>query len=627
MEAHKPWRTVGTNVFNKDRFKGNNEVIYEHDLDTTLYIYEPQALSDLRDGASIDSEVDAEDYNQVYDKINSGGIININLVPYEEMPTMKVKITSQGGDIEALQHTESISCFGLDKLPKTTTKRIYSLTELPTAMTELPNDTIVFDEVSYSEVINTDNTIKQVSIVLKKIPLFAGGDDAFYTKYNLSTEKPLPENIKYVQFEWDGGTSALGEISIANEKNEPITKTILFNGDDMGLINSAGEIETSENYLDAHFLTKNVTDTEVKFRPLWTWEWLYAMHQTKGPYSVLLKKGQDSGSTDRPGLLPGKEDLYSFSSTDELTYTHLYTKSFVMGESGGDLMGIFGGFFTRFALPVTLSSHGALVTSSDANNFKSDAGGALLGLIGNFGSTEKEELGLRFGSRPGTWGRHSSIFLWDFAWSASEASIDKSWSVWLGDIKYGSFYRSQNYKNVLNGIVNGVAYYQGNEFGSKLGILSNIENEDMASDFQKMGDDSGNLYLLPYAIDELGGGVDNFLTENMLNQLPLVGEYDPSTDPGMVNEEIQLRTNQVGGFQGLYIEPKYFTDKDARTSKICLELNEVSTIARISPNYHGAEKLTIKFFNKDKILMRTEEYKTELAQGRSLSGGTNIIYM
>lgn len=619
MEAHKPWRTVGTNVFNKDRFKGNNEVVYEHDLDTTLYIYEPQSLADQREASS----TNVEEANQVYDKVEDGGIININLIPYEEMPSMKVKVTSKGGDIAALQHAETLSCFGITRLPKTTTKRIYSFEKLPDTLTKLPESTIVFEENSYSEVINTDDTLKQVTLTLRKISLFQGGDEAFYTKYNLYRENPLPENVKYVQLEWEGGTTALGEISIANEKNEPLAKKILFNNESMGLLDINGKIYNAPNYLDAHFLTKKVTDLEVKFRPLWTWEWLYAKHQFDGPASVHLEEGQDSGGSTLPEVMPTAIDFYEDT---EVEYNRLYSSSFLFGESGGDLMGIFGGFFTRFALPITLSSHGALVTSGDANNFKQDSGTALVGLVKNFGSTEKEELGLRFEWNPGLWNRHSTIFLWDFAWTASDANVDKSWEVWLSDIYYGAFFRSSDYQELLNGIVNGVAYYQGNEFGSKLGILANIDNEDLATDFQKMGANTGNLYLLPYKVDELGGGND-YLNNSMLNQLPLIGEYYPSEDKGLITETVRLRTNQVGGFQGLYIKPEYFTDDEANTTKICLELDEPSTVARISPNYYGAEKLKVKFYNGNRNLIREEEYKTELAQGRSLSGGTNIIYL
>lgn len=634
MKQHIPWRQVKSNPFNKDRFKGNNEVVEDWDLETTLYVYEPQTFAELRKGGST-RKGDKKDVEESYKKYNDGGYYFINLVPFKEQPTIKVTITSKGGDIKTLQNEEVLAGYTNTVMPEgIVTKRIYSLVPLDSSVPMEVKETL-WEENNESFIINTDNTTKQVSFTLNKILNFQREADSLFFDRKFYVNNPIPKDIKYVNLNWKGGMPVIGETTVKNVKNGSIAKELLLTGDTYKFINNDNRWEITNNPWHPQYIEPIVTDNGVRWQPLWVWEWQYARAQFEGKvYWHCIGGGSNPNNLPSQNAASGRgidltgDYLYNRASDYRPAYHEIKTGGSLIGTGAGKQLDFLLPYGTQFALKSELSCHRMLfVATSDQAS-----GSGLLGMK----YKDNSHNGARSFKTTGKWGSKSVMMAWDYAYDPSSLFVLGKAQIYMSKIEAGVFRHSDGWVALCNEIMEGNIAYGGTSWSSELGVLENIKDVNLGGDVAKIAANGKNkMMLFPKAIEEIGGE-NEWATDNMLNAVPVLGEVEPKIDLGVLDfSPAQIVTNDIQGFYGSYIREEFNINDDTADNSLCLSLKDESTIGQIMINYHGGKKLTIKLAAKedDDIqdgntanVIKEYEFDTEYAANRQISGGVSISW-
>lgn len=627
IKGQIPKHSVNNNIFNKDRFKGNKEVIEDFDLDITLYVYEPQTLAELPDDAS------DEDRNKIINKTTKGGEIITNLVPFKEAPEIKVNILSKSGNIDMIEWDDALSVYTNKQLAQRLTKRYYSFEKLPIGV-KAKIETDLWTENNYTEVINNDNTFKQTTFTIEKVLEYEVSSESLVYKREFWVNNPISKDVKYVQIEFDTPT-LLGQVETFGVTENIINKsTFKPNNDSNYIITDEGSVTTKPG-LHPHFVAPVVSDEIVLWQVPWTWEWQFMKAQWEGTFKWWWDS--ESGAADvndgRPTQLAGKQyditsdDYYNRDESD-IIYRQLYDSSVLASDGGVDEMNFFLPYGTTNTLPNEISSHGMGYLETSSND---EGGGLLSGIIGGTGIkyTDNSYNGARATEAQGNWRSRSRIFAFDYAYWGFGVLIGDEMRLYMTEIDLGAFYNSIRYFELSEQVIDGIAEYNGVLFNSNLGILSNISDERIGNDIAKQSIDGNSMMLFPYRPDELGGGSD-WKKENLLNKLPVESPASPKFKGGLTDfKPATLVTNNPAGFVGSHIEPTFLTtpSEDVKRTRICFELDGLETVGEIAMSYFGSNTYTIKKFSAARQLLETTEYKSNLAQGYNISGGMRHIWL
>lgn len=630
IRPHTTWRKTETTAFTKNKFKGNNDIISDIELETTLYVYEPQTFAELRSDKK--RSTGDEDVEQSYKKYNDGGYYFINLVPYKEMPTVKVTITSQGGDLKMLQTENVLACYTNRQLPEIATKRIYSLVPLDNGISEEIKETL-WEENNKSNIFNYDNTLKQTSFTLKKILTFEreSGSMFFSRKFYINT--PVPKDIDFINIKFKGGMPAVGETTFKNVKGSSLAKDLLMDGEKYWEIrDDDGKWLHEKNPWHPQYMEPIVTDNGIRWQPLWVWEWQYARAQWDGKYKFVVLDG-GSNSNTRPsgngGINLTGEYLYNHSSTYVPEYRRLQGNGSFLGVGAGKELNFILPYGVQYALKSELSCHRMLYLASNNNNTTTGTGGLF-----DFKYQDNSHNGARSYKTTGKWGSKTTMMVMDYAYDPSVFFITGKSKIYLTKIVPGAFRHSDGWISLCSEIMEGDIAYGGTSWTSKLGILKDIKDVNLGGDIAKIQQNGDNkMMLFPASIESLGGE-DNWQTENMLNAVPIQGEEEPKIDLGLLDTKpMQIRTNATQGFYGSYIREEFNINQPGSDYQLSFELQESETIGQIMLNYHGAQELSIKLCTDTESglggyanIIKEYTLPSEYASNRQISGGISISW-
>ncbi len=627
IKPHIPQRTVQSNPFNKDRFKGNNEKLNDWDLETTLYVYEPQTFADLRaENIRAGGRASENDIEQSYKKYDDGGYYFINLVPFKEQPEIKVTITSRGGSTEMLTARDVLAGYTNVVLPEVTTKRIYSLVKLDNGVPAEVLETL-WEENNDSFVINNDDSVKQVSFTLNKILSFQREANAMFFSRRFFVNTPIPKDINAINIKWKGGKPVVGETTIKNTKGSSLTKNLLFKDKKQTVID-VDKWRDYNNPWHPQYLEPIVTDNGIRWQPLWVWEWQYARAQWDGKYPFKFIKG-GSNTSEKP----------SNKSGIDLTHDYLYNKTSPIGyrtlKSSGSLGGVNAGKVLNFVLPYgvlyalksELSCHRMLYLEQE----ESGAGKGVFGLKYQDSSAN----GARSYTTTGKWGSKDTMMVMDYAYDPNVFFALDNMRVYITEIKPGVFRHSENWKSLCDQIIEGNVAYGGTSWTSSLGMLREIRDTNLGGDLSRIAPNGSNKMLLfPASIEEIGGN-DKWQTENMLNTAPIQGVEEPKIRTGILDiKPEQIQTNAIQGFYGSYIREEENIAKPRENYQLTFALNDKDVIGQLLLNYHGAQEIEINFCSEDEEIIgnnyvniiKTIKIPTEYASNRQTSGGVSISF-
>lgn len=662
MKQHIPRRTVGTNPFNKDRFKGNNEVIQDWDLDTKIYVWEAETLQKLRLSGGTEQE-----YRDAYNKIDEQGYIEVRLVPYDT-PTMDAQILSRAGDTNNIQFQDNISLISNKPFDETFAKRFYSFENIPATSDDTPITVPIYLETGVTEVINNDTTLKQTTYVLERVLTESGIGESNFRSISFLRKQysdiALLEKTAYVDITFPGqNLVALGAIEVEDITGTGIAKEIDFENynsnwgsasetntyapftikpaamrcDDNGICT----IDRTQRYSgsscwEPHLVHTRTQGDQVWFDAPWVWEYWYAWEQVKGQH--YWRWGDNDGVTDQAYLdttgggntqggkiswddyrnRPEDQDVYAplgdWTKRGIVTLTGM--KNEEIGGNAFEMEAFYNLYANEAHLPYDISSHGIGLDGTESNEFSQALFGAFV--------TKKVEggTGVRTGDSVGIWRKHSSIFLVDFIsyiapWWTNQVDF------YLSAPTYGSFLSSAAYGTLIDNVVNGVPNYNGSLLSSELGIHTDITDGEDNVDIKKMKAADCKMVLMPLSVTQLAGSSYNNEFRNpefkhttmgdyklsgatYMESLPILAPKEPQTRFGGLDFAADsMIANVVSSFTNIPVDSDYFYDKeitlgtDEINMHMLTKLNTPQMAAVIAVNSYGGKEVNLRWFSQN----------------------------